>query len=211
MAITVITPADLGTGLKVEAQKVVVDTAALNIPVDVKLSGVSVDKAEKKMKFTLSDGTEIEQSIADFLTVDTDTKIVSGSYASNKITLVDSEGANVEVDLSTLVAEIKDAAATKAGELVDAAKAAQATKDQEQDAKIQALETAKGALEPKVTALEGKVNDLEPKVTALEPKVTALEGKVQALENKKATGIEVKSLGEVSLGYLVSASDVTAA
>ena len=78
MAITVITPADLGTGLKVEAQKVVVDTAALNIPVDVKLSGVSVDKAEKKMKFTLSDGTEIEQSIADFLTVDTDTKIVSG-------------------------------------------------------------------------------------------------------------------------------------
>lgn len=190
MAITVITPADLGTGLKVEAQKVVVDTAALNIPVDVKLSGVSVDKAEKKMKFTLSDGTEIEQSIADFLTVDTDTKIVSGSYAGNKITLVDSEGANVEVDLSTLVTEIKDAAATKAGELVDAAKAAQATKDQEQDAKIQALETAKGALEPKVTTLEGKV---------------------QALENKKATGIEVKSLGEVSLGYLVSASDVTAA
>lgn len=190
MAITVITPADLGTGLKVEAQKVVVDTAALNIPVDVKLSGVSVDKAEKKMKFTLSDGTEIEQSIADFLTVDTDTKIVSGSYAGNKITLVDSEGANVEVDLSTLVTEVKDAAATKAGELVDAAKAAQATKDQEQDAKIQALETAKGELEPKVTTLEGKV---------------------RALENKKATGIEVKSLGEVSLGYLVSASDVTAA
>lgn len=103
---------------------------------------------------------------------------------------MDSEGANVEVDLSTLVTEVKDAAATKAGELVDAAKAAQATKDQEQDAKIQALETAKGALEPKVTTLEGKV---------------------QALENKKATGIEVKSLGEVSLGYLVSASDVTAA
>lgn len=183
MAITVITPADLGTGLKVEAQKVVVDTAALNIPVDVKLSGVSVDKTEKKMKFTLSDGTEIEQSIADFLTVDTDTKIVSGSYAGNKITLVDSEGANVEVDLSTLVTEIKDAAATKAGELVDAAK----------------------------TELDGKVSAVESKVNAVEPKVTALEGKVQALENKKATGIEVKSLGEVSLGYLVSASDVTAA
>lgn len=190
MAITVITPADLGTGLKVEAQKVVVDTAALNIPVDVKLSGVSVDKAEKKMKFTLSDGTEIEQSIADFLTVDTDTKIVSGSYASNKITLVDSEGANVEVDLSTLVAEVKDAAATKAGELVNAAKT---------------------ELDGKVSAVEAKVNAVEPKVTALEGKVTALEGKVQALENKKATGIEVKSLGEVSLGYLVSASDVTAA
>lgn len=197
MAITVITPADLGTGLKVEAQKVVVDTAALNIPVDVKLSGVSVDKAEKKMKFTLSDGTEIEQSIADFLSVDTDTKIVSGSYASNKITLVDSEGANVEVDLSTLVAEVKDAAATKAGELVNAAKT-------ELDGKVSAVEAKVNAVEPKVTALEGKVNDLEPKVTAL-------EGKVQALENKKATGIEVKSLGEVSLGYLVSASDVTAA
>lgn len=197
MAITVITPADLGTGLKVEAQKVVVDTAALNIPVDVKLSGVSVDKAEKKMKFTLSDGTEIEQSIADFLTVDTDTKIVSGSYAGNKITLVDSEGANVEVDLSTLVTEIKDAAATKAGELVNAAKT-------ELDGKVSAVEAKVNAVEPKVTALEGKVNDLEPKVTAL-------EGKVQALENKKATGIEVKSLGEVSLGYLVSASDVQAA
>ena len=183
MAITVITPADLGTGLKVEAQKVVVDTAALNIPVDVKLSGVSVDKAEKKMKFTLSDGTEIEQSIADFLSVDTDTKIVSGSYASNKITLVDSEGANVEIDLSTLVTEVKDAAATKASELVNAAK----------------------------TELDGKVSVVEAKVNAVEPKVTALEGKVQALENKKATGIEVKSLGEVSLGYLVSASDVTAA
>lgn len=204
MAITVITPADLGTGLKVEAQKVVVDTAALNIPVDVKLSGVSVDKAEKKMKFTLSDGTEIEQSIADFLSVDTDTKIVSGSYAGNKITLVDSEGANVEVDLSTLVTEVKDAAATKAGELVNAAKT-------ELDGKVSAVEAKVNAVEPKVTALEGKVNDLEPKVTALEPKVTALEGKVQALENKKATGIEVKSLGEVSLGYLVSASDVTAA
>lgn len=196
MAITVITPADLGTGLKVEAQKVVVDTAALNIPVDVKLSGVSVDKAEKKMKFTLSDGTEIEQNIADFLSVDTDTKIVSGSYASNKITLVDSEGANVEVDLSTLVTEVKDAAATKAGELVNAAKT-------ELDGKVSAVEAKVNTVEPKVTALEGKVNDLEPKVTAL-------EGKVQALENKKATGIEVKSLGEVSLGYLVSASDVTA-
>ena len=197
MAITVITPADLGTGLKVEAQKVVVDTAALNIPVDVKLSGVSVDKAEKKMKFTLSDGTEIEQSIADFLSVDTDTKIVSGSYASNKITLVDSEGANVEIDLASLVTEVKDAAATKAGELVNAAKT-------ELDGKVSAVEAKVNAVEPKVTALEGKVNDLEPKVTAL-------EGKVQALENKKATGIEVKSLGEVSLGYLVSASDVTAA
>lgn len=204
MAITVITPADLGTGLKVEAQKVVVDTAALNIPVDVKLSGVSVDKAEKKMKFTLSDGTEIEQSIADFLSVDTDTKIVSGSYAGNKITLVDSEGANVEIDLASLVTEVKDAAATKAGELVNAAKT-------ELDGKVSAVEAKVNAVEPKVTALEGKVNDLEPKVTALEPKVTALEGKVQALENKKATGIEVKSLGEVSLGYLVSASDVTAA
>lgn len=204
MAITVITPADLGTGLKVEAQKVVVDTAALNIPVDVKLSGVSVDKAEKKMKFTLSDGTEIEQSIADFLTVDTDTKIVSGSYASNKITLVDSEGANIEIDLASLVTEVKDAAATKAGELVNAAKT-------ELDGKVSAVEAKVSAVEPKVTALESKVNDLEPKVTALEPKVTALEGKVQALENKKDTGIEVKSLGEVSLGYLVSASDVTAA
>ena len=204
MAITVITPADLGTGLKVEAQKVVVDTAALNIPVDVKLSGVSVDKAEKKMKFTLSDGTEIEQNIADFLSVDTDTKIVSGSYAGNKITLVDSEGANVEIDLASLVTEVKDAAATKAGELVNVAKT-------ELDGKVSAVEAKVNAVEPKVTALEGKVNDLEPKVTALEPKVTALEGKVQALENKKATGIEVKSLGEVSLGYLVSASDVTAA
>lgn len=197
MAITVITPADLGTGLKVEAQKVVVDTAALNIPVDVKLSGVSVDKAEKKMKFTLSDGTEIEQNIADFLSVDTDTKIVSGSYAGNKITLVDSEGANVEIDLASLVTEVKDAAATKAGELVNAAKT-------ELDGKVSAVEAKVNAVEPKVTALEGKVNDLEPKVTTL-------EGKVQALENKKATGIEVKSLGEVSLGYLVSASDVTAA
>ena len=203
MAITVITPADLGTGLKVEAQKVVVDTAALNIPVDVKLSGVSVDKAEKKMKFTLSDGTEIEQNIADFLSVDTDTKIVSGSYASNKITLVDSEGANVEIDLASLVTEVKDAAATKAGELVNAAKT-------ELDGKVSAVEAKVNAVEPKVTALEGKVQALEGK-TDLEPKVTALEGKVQALENKKATGIEVKSLGEVSLGYLVSASDVQAA
>ena len=197
MAITVITPADLGTGLKVEAQKVVVDTAALNIPVDVKLSGVSVDKAEKKMKFTLSDGTEIEQSIADFLTVDTDTKIVSGSYAGNKITLVDSEGANVEVDLSTLVTEVKDAAATKAGELVNAAKTE--------------LEGKVSAVDAKVDAAKEKAEAADTAVKALEPKVTALEGKVQALENKKATGIEVKSLGEVSLGYLVSASDVTAA
>ena len=197
MAITVITPADLGTGLKVEAQKVVVDTAALNIPVDVKLSGVSVDKAEKKMKFTLSDGTEIEQSIADFLTVDTDTKIVSGSYAGSKITLVDSEGANVEVDLSTLVTEVKDAAATKAGELVNAAKTE--------------LEGKVSAVDAKVDAAKEKAEAADTAVKALEPKVTALEGKVQALENKKATGIEVKSLGEVSLGYLVSASDVTAA
>lgn len=203
MAITVITPADLGTGLKVEAQKVVVDTAALSIPVDVKLSGVSVDKAEKKMKFTLSDGTSIEQDIADFLSVDTDTKIVSGSYAGNKITLVDSEGANVEIDLATLVTEVKDAAATKAGELVNAAKT-------ELDGKVSAVDAKVDTLSPKVTTLEGKVQALEGK-TDLEPKVTALEGKVQALENKKATGIEVKSLGEVSLGYLVSASDVQAA
>lgn len=197
MAIQVITPADLGKGLKIEDNKVVVNRDDLSIPVDVKLAGVVVNKAEHKMTFTLSDGTNIEQDIADFLAVDTDTTLTSGSYAGNKITLVDSANHSVEVDLSTFATEIKDAAATKAGELVNAAKEAQATKDSEQDAKI-------AALEPKVQALEAAKGTLEAKDTEL-------AGKIAALESKKPTGTELVSLGGTSLGYLVSAADVNAA
>lgn len=181
MAITVITNNDLGTGLKVENQKVVVDVAALAIPVDVKLAGVDVDVAAKKMKFTLSDGSEIERDVSDFLVADTDTKLTSGTYASNKITLTDSAGGNVEVDLATLVQEInasidaakeeaKQAAATDASSKVDAAK--------------QELQQALDAADAKITALENK---------------------------PKPTGVELTSLGGTSLGYLVSAADVATA
>ena len=136
MSVVVITSEDLGLGLKVENQKVVVDRDSLAIPVDVKLAGVQVDKQAQTMKFTLSDGSEITQNIADFLAVDTDTKIVSGAYAGNKITLTPSEGDAIEIDLATFANEVKDAVAQ-----------AQAAKDQEQDAKIAALE-AKAATKP---------------------------------------------------------------
>ena len=190
MAYTVITNEDLGKGLKIESNKVVVDRDVLSIPVDVKLAGVSVNKAEHKMTFTLSDGTSVEQDIADFLAVDTDTTLVSGTYADNKLTLVDSANHNVEVSLAGFASEIKAAAEAKAGELVNAAKESQATKDAEQDGKITALEQAKVALEAK---------DAE------------LAGKITALEGKKPTGTLVNSLGGVALGYLVSAADVNAA
>lgn len=96
----IVTDQDIGHGLKIENKKVVVDIAALNIPVDVKLSGVDIDKTGKKMKFTLSDGTEIEKDIADFLAVDTDTKIVSGRYdvAGTSLILTDSNGDEIPVD-----------------------------------------------------------------------------------------------------------------
>ena len=72
---------------------------------DVKLAGVDIDKAGKKMKFTLSDGTEIEKDIADFLAVDTDTKIVSGRYdvAGTSLILTDSNGDEIPVDFVGLV------------------------------------------------------------------------------------------------------------
>lgn len=155
MSIVVITNEDLGTGLKIESNKVVVDRDALSIPVDVKLAGVQVDKQAQTMKFTLSDGSEITQNIADFLAVDTDTKIVSGSYADNKITLVPSEGDNIEINLAAFATAVKDAAVAEAGTAADqkvaaaveAAKQEQAAKDQAQDAKIQALE-AQAATKP---------------------------------------------------------------
>lgn len=180
MAIQVITPADLGKGLKVEDNKVVVNRDDLSIPVDVKLAGVVVNKAEHKMTFTLSDGTNIEQDIADFLTVDTDTTLTSGSYARNKITLVDSANHNVEVDLSSFAEEIKSAAEEKAGELIYTAKEEQAAKDQE----------------------------LISKVVGVEDKNRELETRVNTLENKKPKGIELVSLGNTTLGYLVSENDV---
>lgn len=203
MAFTVITPKDLGTGLKVESNKVVVDVAALSIPVDVKLSGVSVNKEQHKMTFTLSDGTNIEQDIADFLTVDTDTKIVSGSYADSKITLVDSANQNIEVDLATLVTEVKGAAEAKATELVSAAKTDLEGKINDVDAKIAPVSAKVEALEPRVQALETAKG-------ALEAKDQELETKVAQLQNRKPTGVELTSLAGESLGYLVTAADVNA-
>lgn len=203
MAFTVITPKDLGTGLKVESNKVVVDVAALSIPVDVKLSGVSVNKEQHKMTFTLSDGTNIEQDIADFLTVDTDTKIVSGSYADSKITLVDSANQNIEVDLATLVTEVKSAAEAKATELVNAAKTDLESKINDVDAKIAPVSAKVEALEPRVQALETAKG-------ALEAKDQELEAKVAQLQNRKLNGVELTSLAGESLGYLVTAADVNA-
>lgn len=203
MAFTVITPKDLGTGLRVESNKVVVDTAALNIPVDVKLSGVSVNKEQHKITFTLSDGTNIEQDIADFLTVDTDTKIVSGSYAGNKITLVDSANQNIEIDLATLVTEVKDAAEAKAGELVNAAKT-------DLEGKINAVDAKIAPVSAKVDALEPRVQALETAKGTLEAKDQELEAKVAQLQNRKLTGVELTSLAGESLGYLVTAADVNA-
>lgn len=207
MAFTVITPKDLGTGLKVESNKVVVDVAALSIPVDVKLSGVSVNKEQHKMTFTLSDGTNIEQDIADFLTVDTDTKIVSGSYADSKITLVDSANQNIEVDLATLVTEVKGAAEAKATELVNGLKDTFDNKLADVDAKIA---PAVAPVSAKVDALEPRVQALETAKGALEAKDQELEAKVAQLQNRKLNGVELTSLAGESLGYLVTAADVNA-
>lgn len=186
-AIRVITPDDLGTGLKVEGNKVVVNRDELNIPVDIKLAGVEVNKAAQTMKFTLSDGTHIEQNIADFLAVDTDTTLTSGAYAGNKITLTDSAQGTVEIDLATLVQEIKAAAEQKAGELVQAAKTELGQKD---------------------TEIEGKVTALEQAKSQLETKDADLERRLAAVEGTKPTGIQVTSLAGTTLGYLVDASAV---
>lgn len=182
MAITIITPEDLGTGLKVEGAKVVVDRDALTIPVDVKLSGVEVNKDEKKMKFTLSDGTSIEQDIEDFLHVDTDTKVTSGSYAEKKITLRDSENGEVVIDVAGLV----EAAVSEAS--VDAASKVEAEKE---------ARVAKEAL------IDGKIDELETKTEGLTSKVTKLEESIENIKAGKPEGVVVNSLGGVKLGYFV--------
>lgn len=114
----VLTPEDLGTGLKVQESKVVVDVAALNIPVDVKLSGVAVDKDAKTMKFTLSSGDVITQDIADFLAVDTDTKIKSANLEGSTLNIVsDLNGTEtlITVDLHGLLDDVsRDVDAVKA-------------------------------------------------------------------------------------------------
>lgn len=109
MTYSVITASDLGTGLKVEQNKVVVDVAALNIPIDVKLAGVNVDKVSQTMEFVLSDGAKVTTNIADFLMVDTDTKVKSGSYADGSITLTLTDESTVAIDLATLKSEITSA------------------------------------------------------------------------------------------------------
>lgn len=103
--IVLITDQDIGTGLKVEAQKLVVDRDALAIPVDVKLAGVSLDRVQKKLTFTLSDQTVIEQDVTEFLAVDTDTTLTSGELdvGNKRIKLVDSEAAEVHIDISAIL------------------------------------------------------------------------------------------------------------
>lgn len=133
MARLIVTDQDIGHGLKIENKKVVVDIAALNIPVDVKLAGVDIDKTGKKMTFTLSDDTVIEKDIADFLAVDTDTKIVSGRYdvPGTSLILTDSNGGEIPVDFvgltDTINAEI-DAKIAPVAERVKALEDTEAAK-----------------------------------------------------------------------------------
>lgn len=139
MSYQVITPADLGNGLKVEENKVVVDVAALNIPVDIKLAGVDVDVAGKKMTFELSDGSRIERDVSDFLVADTDTKVTGGSVAGNTLTLTLSEGVPVEIDLSPLLTAV----------------------DGKIDAKVNPVDTRLATAEGKLAEAERKIAELE--------------------------------------------------
>lgn len=104
----VITPKDLGRGLKIEKRKVVVDIDALNIPVYVKLAGVNVDKNAKKMTFEFSDGTTIEKDIADFLAVDTDTKPTDIKVENGVISLILSDGVELSADLDEFTDNLRN-------------------------------------------------------------------------------------------------------
>lgn len=187
--IVVLTPEDLGNGLMVENNKVVVNVAELNIPVDVKLSGVDIDKTAKVMRFTLSSGDVIERNIEDFLAVDTDTTLASGAYASNTITLTDSASNTVTVDLAALVGEIEGKIAQAKGEAVNDANTAA------------------------TSALSTHIAEQEAKNTQLETKDAELADAISAIQNTpKPEGVLLTSLGGVNLGYLVkNAADVTVA
>lgn len=102
MAKVVITPEDIGKGLKIENSKVIVDIASLELPVDIHLSGVKLDEDNKKLVFTFTGvDTPVEVDIAQLF--GTNTVVTSAALEDAILTIISSDGNTVSVDLGSLL------------------------------------------------------------------------------------------------------------
>lgn len=101
----VLVPADMGRGLKIEGNKVVVDTDALSLPVDVHLSGVQLDEAGKRLTFEFQGAVE-PVSVDVSRLFDTDTTVQELQLDGTVLKLINSDGEERTVDLAPLLTAI---------------------------------------------------------------------------------------------------------
>lgn len=101
----VLVPADMGRGLKIEGNKVVVDTDALSLPVDVHLSGVQLDEAGKQLTFEFQ-GAADPVSVDVSRLFDTDTTVQELQLDGTVLKLLSSDGEERTVDLAPLLTAI---------------------------------------------------------------------------------------------------------
>lgn len=108
MARLLVTSEDLGTGLKVENNKVVVDVEALSLPVDVHIEGATYDETAGELELTFT-GTQtpIRVQLAEALGVNTKTKtITTQGENSPNIVITDTDDNTFTVDLTPAVTHI---------------------------------------------------------------------------------------------------------
>lgn len=102
----VLVPEDMGRGLKIEGNKVVVDTAALELPVDVHLSGVRLDETGKKLIFTIDGISDpVEVDVAKLF--GTDTVVTAVVLDGTTLKITSSNGDEVSTDLAPLLASLQ--------------------------------------------------------------------------------------------------------
>lgn len=104
MARLVVTNEDLGTGLKVENNKVVVDVAALTLPVDVHVENATYDEESGLLSITFAGGKEpVTVDLATALGLNTKIRTVSVTPGTASIVITDTDGTEFEANLEPAI------------------------------------------------------------------------------------------------------------
>lgn len=204
MARLVVTNEDLGKGLKVENNKVVVNVDDLSLPVDIHLVGAELDKVNKKIKFTFEGADELELPVADLFNTDTTNATLAlnlvddgrGGFTSAELVLTDSAGEEVKTDLMPIFAAIEAVIEANNGTMLNGVfRYDPATKTLEM--KRGNDNTAFGAQAPAGSATAARF-DMTPIIEQ------AVE---KALDTDNGQWEELTSLGGVRLGYVLVVLD----
>lgn len=120
MARLVVTNEDLGTGLKVENNKVVVDVAALTLPVDVHVENATYDEESGLLSITFAGGKEpVTVDLATALGLNTKLKSVSVTLETGMMVITDTDGTEFRADLAPFVKLAASAAISQCNAYTD--------------------------------------------------------------------------------------------